>query len=164
MTSKTLLQEISGFAAESRDEGIEQELLQDARRRVADIVGIALAASGMEPARIVGAVVEGWGGNHQANVIGKPNEYPAAGAALINGTLAHALDYDDTHLPSVLHPSAAVVPAALAATEAAGASGKDLLTAVAVGNELTVACGNGRLRRGVGAIRSSSKRDYTRPQ
>lgn len=141
MNSETLLQKVSEFAARSRDDGIDRELLQDARRRVADIVGIALAASGMEPARIVGEVVEGWGGNPQASIIGKAKRFPTAGAALINGTLAHALDYDDTHLPSVLHPSAAVVPAALAATEAAGGSGEDLLTAVAVGDELTVRVG-----------------------
>ena len=141
MTSKTLLQKISDFAARSRDDGIDRELLQDARRRVADIVGIALAASGMEPAKIVGEVVEEWGGTPQASIVNKAEKYPAASAALVNGTLAHALDYDDTHLPSVLHPSAAVVPAALAATEAVGKSGKDLLTAVAVGDELTVRLG-----------------------
>ena len=44
-------------------------------------------------------------------------------AAFVNGVLAHSLDYDDTHLPSVLHPSASVVPAALAAAEHAGADG-----------------------------------------
>ena len=49
---------------------------------------------------------------------------PAALAALVNGTLAHSLDYDDTHLPSVLHPSASVVPACLAAGQLAGASGR----------------------------------------
>ena len=47
----------------------------------------------------------------------------AAQAAFVNGVLAHSLDYDDTHLPSVLHPSACVVPAALAAGEHAGATG-----------------------------------------
>ena len=115
MTPQTLLQEVSRFASGARDGGIEPEILQDARRRTTDIIGIALAASGMEPARIVGGLIEGWGGEEQASVIGRGDRYPAASAALMNGTLAHSLDYDDTHLPSVLHPSAAVVPAALAA-------------------------------------------------
>jgi len=138
---KTILQEISGFAAGVRDGDVEPEILRDARRRVTDIVGIALAASGMEPARIVGAVIEGWGGEEQAGVIGRSERFPAASAALLNGTLAHSLDYDDTHLPSVLHPSAAVVPAALAAAEASGATGRDLLLAVAAGDELVVRIG-----------------------
>jgi 2-methylcitrate dehydratase PrpD len=138
---KTLLQEISRFAAGVRDGDVEPEILQDARRRVTDIIGIALAASGMETAAIVEGVVEGWGGHEQAGVIGRSGRYPAAGAALLNGTLAHSLDYDDTHLPSVLHPSAAVVPAALAAAEASGATGRDLLCAVAAGDELVVRVG-----------------------
>jgi 2-methylcitrate dehydratase PrpD len=95
----------------------------------------------MEPARVVGEVVESWGGAEQASAIGRSSRYPAAGAALLNGTLAHALDFDDTHLPSVLHPSAAVVPAALAAAEGSGASGRDLLAAVAAGDELVVRVG-----------------------
>ena len=137
----TVLQEISRFAAGVRDGKVEDGILQDARRRVTDIIGIALAASGIEPARVVGAVIESWGGEGQASVIGRDDRYPAASAALVNGTLAHALDYDDTHLPSVLHPSAAVVPAALAAAEASGASGRDLFTAVAAGDELAVRVG-----------------------
>ncbi len=137
----TVLQQVSRFAAGVRAGKVEDGILQDARRRVTDIIGIALAASGMEPARVVGAVIESWGGEGQASVIGRDGRYPAASAALVNGTLAHALDYDDTHLPSVLHPSAAVVPAALAAAETSGASGRDLLAAVAAGDELAVRVG-----------------------
>ena len=141
MTPETLLQEVSRFAAGVRDGNFGPEILQDARRRTTDIIGIALAASGMEPARIVGGVIEDRGGKEQAGVVGRGERYPAASAALMNGTLAHSLDYDDTHLPSVLHPSAAVVPAALAAAEASGAKGWDLLAAVAAGNELVVRVG-----------------------
>ena len=135
------MREISRFAAGVRDGDVEPDVLRDARRRVTDIIGIALAASGMEPARVVGEVVESWGGEQQASAIGRSSRYPAMGAALLNGTLAHALDFDDTHLPSVLHPSAAVVPAALAAAEGSGASGRDLLAAVAAGDELVVRVG-----------------------
>jgi 2-methylcitrate dehydratase PrpD len=138
---KTLLQEVSRFAAGVRGGDVGPEILQDARRRVTDIIGIALAASAMEPARIVGGVIEGWGGEEQASIIGRSEMYPTASAALMNGTLAHSLDFDDTHLPSVLHPSAAVVPAALAAAEASGSSGRDLLCAVAAGDELVVRVG-----------------------
>jgi 2-methylcitrate dehydratase PrpD len=62
-------------------------------------------------------------------------------AALANGVLAHSLDYDDTHLPSVLHPSATVVPAALAAAEAVGADGRETIRAIAVGLEVCVRIG-----------------------
>jgi 2-methylcitrate dehydratase PrpD len=137
----TVLQKVSQFAAAVRDGKVEDGILQDARRRVTDIIGIALAATGVEPAQAVGAVIESWGGEGQASVIGRSDRYPAASAALVNGTLAHALDYDDTHLPSVLHPSAAVVPAALAVAEASGSSGRNLVAAVAAGDELAVRIG-----------------------
>ena len=55
-----------------------------------------------------------------------PARLPAVWAALVNGTLAHGLDYDDTHTESVVHVSASVVPAALAACEEAGAGGRDV--------------------------------------
>jgi 2-methylcitrate dehydratase PrpD len=138
---KTLLQEVAGFAAKIRGGDVEENILIDARRRVTDIIGISLAASGMETAGIVEGVIRGWGSGGRSGIVGKAGRYPAASAALMNGTLAHSLDYDDTHLPSVLHPSAAVVPAALAAAEASGAAGRDLLCAVAAGDELVVRVG-----------------------
>lgn len=146
----TIVQEVSRFAARVREGEAEYRILDDARRRVTDVVGIALAASGLEPARVVGEVVDGWGGREQASVAGRSKRYPAASAALANGTLAHALDFDDTHLPSVLHPSAAVVPAALAAAEASGASGRGLLAAVAAGDELVVRVGMAGYDRDLG--------------
>ena len=57
------------------------------------------------------------------------------------GTLAHSLDYDDTHLPSVLHPSASIVPSALAVAQAAGRDGRELVAAIAVGLEICVRLG-----------------------
>ena len=80
-----------------------------------------------------------WGGASEATAIGGQARCPAPAAALVNGTLAHALDFDDTHLPSVLHPSASVVPAALAVAEARGRSGAEALDAIAVGTRST--CG-----------------------
>ncbi len=59
----------------------------------------------------------------------------------MNGTLAHSLDYDDTHLPSVVHPSATIVPACLAAAEQCGAGGPALLAAITAGTEVCVRLG-----------------------
>src|SRR5262249_51474640 len=74
-------------------------------------------------------------------VIGYRHRLPAVWAALVNGTLAHGLDYDDTHTESVVHVSASVVPAALAACEEAGADGRALLTALAAGMEANIRIG-----------------------
>jgi len=82
-----------------------------------------------------------WGGRGEATVIGHEDKLPAAAAGFVNGVLAHSLDYDDTHLPSVLHPSASIVPAALAVGEATGASTRDVIAAAAAGYEICIRTG-----------------------
>jgi 2-methylcitrate dehydratase PrpD len=57
---------------------------------------------------------------------------------MLNGTLAHSLDFDDTHASSSLHPSAPITPAAFAAAEMAGASGRDLIAAIVAGYETQI--------------------------
>ncbi len=104
--TETILQTLAHFAAKTREQGIDAALQQDVKRRVMDTLGICLAASMLEPATIVEQVIEDWGGSPRASIVGRQQQYPASSAALFNGTLAHALDFDDTHLPSVLHPSA----------------------------------------------------------
>ena len=129
----TLVGALGSFVADVRSDGLPDVVAQDATERVIDVLGNALAASGGEPASIALALVSDMGGAEQATSIGSGSRLPAANAALVNGTLAHSLDFDDTHLPSVLHPSSSVVPAALAVAELTGASGSELLAAVAVG-------------------------------
>ena len=72
-----------------------------------------------------------------AGVFGDAARYTPAGAAFLNGALAHSLDFDDTHAAGSLHPGAPVIPAALAAGEMAGASGADVLAAIVAGYEVT---------------------------
>jgi 2-methylcitrate dehydratase PrpD len=138
---ETLSRTLSGFAAATRTGGLDGALTQDAKERVLDTLGNALAAVNEEPGVIARSVVEEMGGVAQSSIIGTDRSAPAANAALVNGTLAHALDFDDTHLPSVLHPSSSVIPAALAVAQAVGATGREALTAIAVGDEVTVRLG-----------------------
>ncbi len=78
----------------------------------------------------------------RSTVFGFARGYTPAVAALLNGALGHSLDFDDTHADSSLHPSAPVVPAAFAAAELVGASGKDLLVAIVAGYEVCCRLGN----------------------
>ncbi len=71
-------------------------------------------------------------------VPGDARTYAPSAAALLNGTLAHSLDFDDTHAEASLHSSAPIVPAALAAAEMTGASGKDLIAACVAGYEIQI--------------------------
>ncbi|MFM2278336.1 MAG: hypothetical protein RLZZ444_567 [Pseudomonadota bacterium] len=84
----------------------------------------------------------GMDGPGQSSVFGLGRRYSPATAALLNGALGHSLDFDDTHADSSLHPSAPVVPAAFAAAEMTGASGKELLAAIVAGYEVCCRLGN----------------------
>ncbi|QRP47731.1 MmgE/PrpD family protein [Amycolatopsis sp. FDAARGOS 1241] len=139
--TQTIVQRVAEFAASVRAKGLPPELRDDAARRVLDVLGNSLAATSERPAKAVGALVQEWGGSGRATAIGLAAKLPDPSAALLNGTLAHSLDFDDTHLPSVLHPSASVVPAALAVAESRGATGAQLLDAIGVGVEITVRLG-----------------------
>lgn len=115
--------------------------LADSRHRLLDVAGVCLAASRTpETERLVEALA-GDGKPGPATVFALAGGLEASSAALINGILAHAEDYDDTHTGAVVHPSAAVVPASLAAAEGAGASGAELLRAIVLGLECSVRVG-----------------------
>jgi 2-methylcitrate dehydratase PrpD len=138
----SLVAELGAFAHRHRDaEKLPPEVAASVRQRVLDVVGLCLAALPLDTSTAIRDFAAAQGGAPQATAIGVAAPVPAAQAALVNGVLAHSLDYDDTHLPSVLHPSASVVPAALATAEAVGATGAELVGAVAVGVELCVRLG-----------------------
>ena len=140
-TTATPAQRLAELAATVSAEGLSAELRDDMARRVVDFLGNSLAALREKPAAVVTAVANSWGGQPTATAIGSAQRRPAPSAALVNGTLAHSLDFDDTHLPSVLHPSSAVIPAALAVAEETGASGPAFLDAATVGVEVTCRLG-----------------------
>jgi 2-methylcitrate dehydratase PrpD len=137
----TLVQALAGMVIDAQEVGLPDEVTTSVRQRVLDVLGICVAASDLPTSLAVRRFVASQGGSGDATAVGVSEPVPAVWAALINGTLAHSLDYDDTHLPSVLHPSATVVPACLAAGEMVGASGHDVVAAVAVGLEICVRLG-----------------------
>ncbi|MBW9208450.1 MmgE/PrpD family protein [Mumia sp. zg.B21] len=141
MSDPTLGGHLAAFAADVARDGLPDEVAASTRQRVLDVLGLCVAAHRLDTsAAIIGHVLD-QGGHEQSTVVGSPQRVTAAQAALANGVLAHSLDYDDTHLPSVLHPSASVVPAALAAAEHTGADGALTVRAIAVGLEVAVRLG-----------------------
>jgi 2-methylcitrate dehydratase PrpD len=139
--SDTLAQRLESFAMASTYDRLPAEVIESVRGRVLDILGICAAATPLETSRAAAAWVGAQGGVPHATAIGVAGKVPTAQAAFVNGVLAHSLDYDDTHLPSVLHPSASVIPAALAAAQAAGIDGRATIAAIAVGIEICVRVG-----------------------
>ena len=115
----TLVQALAAMMADARRNGLPAQVRTSVRQRVLDTLGICVAASPLDTSAAIRRFALSQGGTPEASAVGIPGRLPAALAALVNGTLAHSLDYDDTHLPSVLHPSATIVPACLAAGQLA---------------------------------------------
>jgi 2-methylcitrate dehydratase PrpD len=105
-----------------------------------DTVGVTLAGASEPASRIVRETVAAEG-EGPCVVIGAAARASASGAAFANGTAAHALDFDDMCFVSLAHPSAPLVPAALAAAEIAGASGRAALDAYVLGFEIEARLG-----------------------
>lgn len=141
MNDPTLAEQLAAFAAQTRFDDLPTEVVESVKMRVLDTLGIAVAAAPLETSRAARRWASEQGGNSGASAVGVASKLPANLAAFVNGMLAHSLDYDDTHLPSVLHPSATVVPAALAAAEKHGADGRQLIRSIAVGLEICVRLG-----------------------
>ncbi len=106
-----------------------------ARQCMQDAIAVAMAGAEDELVRILRAELEEAGGTPQASVWGSTMRLPAGAAALLNGTMAHALDYDDVNLSMPGHPTVAILPAVMALGEARGASGAEVLAAFVVGYE-----------------------------
>jgi 2-methylcitrate dehydratase PrpD len=134
----TASEALAAFAARLRYRDVPEPVLTKAKRHLLDLLGVALASSGMPFARMALNAAEQMGGRGDATVIGFANRLPPAWAALVNGAMAHGLDFDDTHQGAVVHVSASVAPTALAAAQETQASGEAILTALVLGMETAV--------------------------
>jgi 2-methylcitrate dehydratase PrpD len=144
--ARDLVHIFAEYAAGLRYEDLPVEAREAAKKSILDTLGVCLAASGLEPAaRGVIEIVRESGGAPQCSLLGFGGKFPALSAALGNGALAHCLDYDD-QTPWGQHAASSVVPAAFAVAERqGGVSGRDLIAAVVVGQDIFA-----RLRRHVG--------------
>lgn len=108
---------------------------------IVDAIGCILSGIAAEGTMPLRRVLELDGGAADALVFGTARRLPAGAAALINGTAAHALDFDDTSPAWFGHPSVSLVPAIFAIGEKVGASGRDLIAAYVAAYEATACLG-----------------------
>ncbi len=131
---------LSDFAASVRVAALPPEVVARTRLLVLDLAGNAVRARhGAESTPALLAAVSALGlaqGEHR--VFADPAGYSAAGACLVNATLGHSLDFDDTHAEAVVHAGAPIIPAALAAAEMVGASGAEVLAGIVAGYEVAL--------------------------
>ena len=116
--------------------------IKSTRNDILDTLGTAIAGANAPGCREVARLVTENYATPQATVWGSRCKASATEAAMANGTMAHALDFDDTHDAAVLHAGVSVVPAAFAAAELVGGiDGKELLAAITIGLDLVCRMG-----------------------
>ena len=130
---------LAAFAAGLDFDAIPGAVVERAKVLALDLLGSAVRArreADSTPSVLAALQALGLARPGIATVAGDPRSYAPPIAALLNGVLGHSLDFDDTHAESSLHPSAPVVPAALAAGELVGADGRTVLAAIVAGYEV----------------------------
>jgi 2-methylcitrate dehydratase PrpD len=137
----TAARRLAAFSAAIDVDRIPDEVVEAAKLHLLDTLGCGLAAHALDVAPDAREAMLEPGVAGPGTVIGVESGLPTADAALANGVICHALDFDDTHTGAIAHVSVAVVPAALAAAQAAGARGADAIAAIVAGNEVVCRLG-----------------------
>ncbi len=139
--SKSIARRLGAWVADLSLEQVPEEALHIARRCIVDTISVAVAGSRTLVAERLREHVAAQYGSGSCNLLGTSHSASAAGAALANGVAAHALDFDDTSYAGVVHGSAVILPAVLAAGEQANISGAGFLEAFVAGSEAAYALG-----------------------
>lgn len=129
-------QQLAAAAASAQRAAVSVPAAEVARQCLLDFIGVALAGAN-DPIlqRIVDVCLEE-GGHPAAQILGRSLRLSQTQAALINGSAAHVLDYDDVNMTWPGHPSVVIWPAVLAISETSGADGAAALTAFVAGYEV----------------------------
>ena len=127
----------SGFTLAQAPEAV----VENAKRSLIDTLGVTLAGTQTAAAEAVRRTVRRQHGRGAATVIGEKRKASTGGAALANAMAAQALDFDDICFDGIVHASAVLFPAVLAAAESADTDGAELLAAFIAGSEVSYALG-----------------------
>ena len=134
-------QNLARFIVDTRWDDIPHEVRHQAKRSLMNFFAVALAGCRTGPVEIALRSLAEFSGGKQATVVGRSERVDALSAAFLNAAGANVHDYCDTHLRTVIHPTAPVAPAVLALAELRKLSGPDLLLAFILGNEVQARIG-----------------------
>jgi 2-methylcitrate dehydratase PrpD len=134
--------QLAHYVVGARPGDIPAAVLREARRTVVNWVGCALGGARHETLDHAIAALAPFAGPPQATVLGRRERLDVLTASLMNGMSSHVLDFDDTHLKTVIHPAGPVAPAILALAELQPISGRDFLHALVLGAEVECRIGN----------------------
>src|SRR5258708_10832121 len=132
----TLAHQLANYCSSFRFEDLSKEVVHEVKRRVLDSLGCALGAWNEEPCAIARRVASDFSAKHGATIFGTNHKAPPDWTAFANGCCIRYFDYNDTYLSKEpAHPSDNI-SAALAAAESVGASGTELIAAIALAYEV----------------------------
>lgn len=134
--------QLAEFVAASRWDDIPENARREGVRGLVNIIGCSLGGAGDEAMNAALLALAPCIGPAQASVIGRGERVDMLNAAFLNAVSANVLEYDDTHLPTVMHPAAPVAPVLFALAERQRVSGADLLHAFILGVEAECRVGN----------------------
>ena len=134
--------DIARWAARVSFDDLPADVVSATKLRVLDVIGLALAGAETPFGQSVRDAAVAMSGGGPCRVFGTSDSLNVTMAAFANGAFSQALEYDDTHNESIVHMSSPSVAAALAIADTAQISGRDLLTAIAVGNEISCRAGS----------------------
>jgi len=134
-------QRLAQFTGRHAYERIPETVRTRAKLLMLDSAGIALASTRYDFAHRALTGIAGLAGAGECSVIGLPQRLPVRDAMIMNGVLVHGLDYDDTHVEAIVHPTASAFPCALGVSEHLGASGKDVVAAYVLAMETVIRIG-----------------------
>src|SRR5688572_12846342 len=134
---------LAEFAANLRYDDVPPKVREHCKALLLDALACALAGDRGEETHQLAALASGLAQSSEASVIGEDTGLSLAGATLLNGYLITATTMCDVHLSTMTHVTPEVIPVALAIAERDGACGRDLLTAIAAGCEVTTRIGIG---------------------
>ena len=136
-----ITQRIGEYVTGTDLEDFPPDAIEAAKGAIMDCLACMIAGSREDLADILCRYVAAEASAPSASVVGRAFRTSAANAALVNGAMAHALDYDDITQITKTHPTAVLLPAALATAEETGATGRDMLLGYMSGFEVACAVG-----------------------
>ena len=136
-----ITQRIGEYVTATDLEDFPPDAIEAAKAAIMDCLACMIAGSTEPLADILSRYVAAEASAPSASVVGRAFRTSAANAALVNGAMAHALDYDDITQITKTHPTAVLLPAALGVAEETGASGRDMLLGYMSGFEVACAVG-----------------------
>ena len=135
-------EQLAHWASKLRFEDLPADVVEGTKLRILDVIGLAIAGLGTAYGESVRKAAVAMGSSGEGRIFGTGERVGTSTAAFANGALAQALEFDDTHNESIVHMSSPSVAVALALAETQNLSGKQVIAAIALSNEIASRVGS----------------------